>query len=458
MGGRSAGALVECRGASETHETLDRSRAKESVAAANEIDNLGHFDRPGRPASPEAPVSFQRVSMSAVAILSAQRTPIGRFLGSFADVSARDLAVAACRAALDRAAVAPREITLTIIGQARQAGNGPNPARQVSLGAGVPETTPALTVNQACASGLSAIAWAANSIRLGENELVLCAGMENMSRVPYYLERARSGYRLGDAPLVDGMYRDGFHCPLADQLMGRTAETLAENYGITRREQDEFAVESQRRATQAWSQGKFAEEIVSTPGKDGRGKPLLVEKDEHFREDATVESMAKLPPVFREGGTVHAGNSSGITDGAAALVLASESEVERRGVTPIGWIEGWAMAGVDPKIMGIGPVPSTRKLLAQTGRALADYDLIELNEAFAAQVLAVARDLELDLSRVNVNGGAIALGHPIGATGARIVTTLVHEMKRRDARRGLATLCVSGGMGFSLAVTRTRPK
>jgi acetyl-CoA C-acetyltransferase len=392
-----------------------------------------------------------------VAILSAVRTPIGRFLGAFADVPARDLGIAAAREAIQRAGVAPDQIEQAIFGHARQAGNGPNPARQVSIGAGIPETVPAMTINQACASGLAAIALGAGALRAEESHVVLAGGMESMSRVPYLLERARTGYRLGDNVVVDGMYRDGFHCPLADQLMGATAETLATDWKISRREQDEFALQSQRRAGAAWEAGRFANEIVPVSARDARGQTRLVDRDEHLRPDTTLEQIAKLPPVFREGGTVHAGNSSGITDGAAALVLASEREVERRGARPLAWIAGWSVCGVDPKIMGIGPVPATRMLLEKLKWRLEDIELIELNEAFAAQVLAVARDLSLDLSRTNVNGGAIALGHPIGATGARIVTTLVHEMARTSAQRGLATLCVSGGMGFSLALSRERP-
>jgi acetyl-CoA C-acetyltransferase len=280
--------------------------------------------------------------------------------------------------------------------------------------------------------------------------------MESMTRVPFYLENARLGYRLGDGEVVDGMYRDGFFCPLADQLMGRTAETLAEQYDIARDEQDAFAVESQTRAAAAWEAGRFDDEVVPVeiPARKG---PATFARDEHLRPDATVEGMAKLPPVFRKGGTVHAGNSSGITDGAAALVLASEAEVERRGAEPLAWIEGSASAGVDPRIMGIGPVPATRRLLDRTGLQLEDFDLVELNEAFAVQALAVARDLGLDLGRTNVNGGAIAIGHPIGATGARIVTTLLHEMRRRGSARGLATLCVSGGLGFSMSLTAKKP-
>lgn len=395
--------------------------------------------------------------MQPVAILSAARTPIGRFLGSFATVPARDLGAVAARAALHRGGVAASEIDETIFGMARQAGNGPNPGRQVSVLAGVPPEAPGWTVNQACASGLQAVALAAGAIRAGTARLVLCGGMENMTRVPFYLERARMGYRIGDGDVVDGMFRDGFHCPLADQVMGRTAETLAERDGLSRLEQDEYALESQRRAGIAWAEGRFDNEIVTVDvaGKDGR--MTTVARDEHPRPDTTLEALSKLPPVFKRDGTVHAGNSSGITDGAAALVLASEEETRRRGAEPLGWIAGWSAVGVDPRIMGIGPVPSTRRLLANLGWKLEDFDLVELNEAFAAQVLSVARELSLDLSRTNVNGGAIALGHPIGATGARILTTLLHEMRRSGAERGLATLCVSGGMGFSMAVTRTRP-
>jgi len=390
-----------------------------------------------------------------VAILSARRTPIGRFLGSLAGVPAKDLGIAAARAALSDAGVGSDEIGEAIFGMARQAGNGPNPARQVSIGAGVPDTVPAYTVNQACASGLQALALGATAVRNGER-LVLAGGMESMSRVPYLLERARTGYRLGDAPIADGMYRDGFHCPLADQLMGATAETLADQHGISRREQDDFALESQRRAGAAVEAGRFDAEIVALEVPAARGSSVTFARDEHLRPDTTPEGLAKLPPVFRRDGTVHAGNSSGITDGAAALVLAGADEAEDRGVEPLAWIADWAVTGVDPKVMGIGPVPATRKLLDRLGWTLDDFELVELNEAFAAQVLAVARELELDLARTNVNGGAIALGHPIGATGARIVTTLVHEMARRGAARGLATLCVSGGMGFSMAITRTR--
>jgi acetyl-CoA C-acetyltransferase len=407
--------------------------------------------------TPDSETAETEVLVEPVAILSAVRTPIGRFLGSLADVPAKELGVIAARAALDRARVDPAEIQETIFGMARQAGNGPNPARPVSVESGIPPEVPAYTVNQACASGLQAVALGAAAIARGDARLTLAGGMENMTRVPFLLERARLGYRLGNAAIVDGMYRDGFLCPLADQLMGRTAETLAERGGISRREQDELAVESQRRAAAAWREGRFAAEVVPVPLPSKSGAAVRFAQDEHFRADTTLEKLAKLPAVFKEGGTVHAGNSSGITDGAAALVLAGAEEVAARGAEPLAWIAGSVSVGVDPRIMGIGPVPATRKLLDRLGWKLRDVELVELNEAFAAQVLAVFQELDLDPDRTNVNGGAIALGHPIGATGARILTTLVHEMRRRGAARGLATLCVSGGMGFSMALTAERP-
>ncbi len=396
--------------------------------------------------------------MEPIAILSAARTPIGRFLGSLGAVPAKDLGITAARAALERAGVDASEIGQTIFGMGRQAGNGPNPARQISLGLGVPFEAIAHTVNMACASSLKAIALGASAIREGDARLVLAGGTESMTRVPFLLERARTGYRLGHGEIIDGMYRDGFHCPLADQLMGATAETLADRDDISRREQDEYAVRSQHRAGAAWEAGRFAAELapVDVPGR--KGQVTRFEKDEHMRPTATIEGLGKLPPVFREDGTVHAGNSSGITDGASAVVLASATEVDARGVEPLAWIEGWAEGGVDPRIMGLGPVPATRRLLDRIGGTVDDFDVIELNEAFAAQVIACVRELGFDPEKMNPNGGAIALGHPIAATGARMVATLLHEMKRRDAARGLATLCVSGGLGFSMAFHRERPK
>ena len=392
--------------------------------------------------------------MRSVFVLSAARTPIGRFGGAFASLSAADLGEVAARAAIERSGLPPAALDETIFGHARQAGGGPNTARQVSHRAGVPDSVPAYTVNKACASSLKAITLGALSIAAGENEAVLAGGTECMSATPYLLTKARFGYRMGDSEIVDGMYRDGFLCPLCGQLMGETAENLVREFGILRAEQDAFAAESQRRAAEAVASGRFDEEIapVTVAGRKGT---TVVERDEHPRPDTTAESLAKLPPVFDpESGTVHAGNSSGITDGAAALVLASEEEVRRAGVEPLGRVVAWTSAGVEPERMGIGPVPALRSLLAKEKLALSDVDLIELNEAFAAQVIACARELPFDPARVNVNGGAIALGHPIGATGARIATTLLHEMKRRGAKRGVATLCVSGGMGMAVLFER----
>ena len=392
--------------------------------------------------------------MRPVFVISAARTPIGRFGGSFASLSAADLGEIAGRAAIERSGLPPAAIDETIFGHARQAGGGPNTARQVSHRAGVPDSVPAFTVNKACASSLKALTLGALSIAAGENETVLVGGTECMSATPYLLPRARFGYRMGDSELVDGMYRDGFLCPLCGQLMGETAENLVREYGILRAEQDAFAAESQRRAARAMESGRFADEIVpvTVPGRKG---PTVVERDEHPRPDTTPETLAKLPPVFdSESGTVHAGNSSGITDGAAALVLASEREAGKAGVEPLARVAAWTSAGVEPERMGVGPVPALRALLERQKLTLADIDLIELNEAFAAQVIACARELPFDLARVNVNGGAIALGHPIGATGARISTTLLHEMKKRGAKRGVATLCVSGGMGMAVLFER----
>jgi acetyl-CoA C-acetyltransferase len=392
--------------------------------------------------------------MREVVVLSAVRTPIGRFGGVFASLSAADLGTAAAREALARAAVPAEDVTETIFGHGRQAGGGPNSARQVSRRAGVPDTVPAFTVNKACASSLKAITLAALTIAAGENEVVLAGGHECMSATPYLLPRARFGYRMGNAELVDGMMRDGFLCPLCGELMGETAERLAREYGISRGEQDRWALESQRRASAAAAEGRASAEIVPVEVETRKGK-TLVSTDEHPRPDTTPESLSRLPPVFAADGTVHAGNSSGITDGAAALVIASREYAASRGISPLARIAAWTSSGVDPARMGIGPVPAVRRLLEKTGLALPDVDLIELNEAFAAQVIACERDLGLDRGRLNVNGGAIALGHPIGATGARIATTLLHEMRRREARRGMATLCVSGGMGMAVLFEST---
>ncbi len=386
-------------------------------------------------------------------LVAAVRTPIGKFGGALASMTAPQLGTVAAKATLERSGIDPLAVDELIFGHARQAGTGPNPARQIAIRSGLRHEVPAYTVNQACGSGLRSIMNGADQIRLGQAEVVLAGGTESMSNTPYLLPRVRWGLRMGDSEVVDGMLRDGFMCPLAEELMGSTAETLAERYGITREEQDRFAVESQVKAGRAYEENLFSDEIVpvTVAGKKGS---VVVDRDEHPRFDATLESMAKLPAVFRKGGTVHAGNSSGVTDGASSMLVASEAAVRKHGLKPMGRIVGYAQAGVDPKIMGIGPVPATRKLLADTGMTLDEIDLIELNEAFAAQVLACDRELHLDPARLNVNGGAISLGHPIGCTGARITTTLLHALRARDKRLGLATLCISGGMGISMIVER----
>jgi acetyl-CoA C-acetyltransferase len=386
-----------------------------------------------------------------VYILSAVRTPIGKFGGSLASLSAADMGVVAAKAALERAGVQPEQVEETIFGNARQAGGGPNPARQISIRSGVPQEVPAYTVNKACASGIKSIALGFQEIATGNLDCVLAGGTESMSRLPFYLEGARWGYRLGNQELVDGMYRDGFSCPMAKMLMGETAEILAGQYKISREEQDQFALVSQQRAAAAQSSGRFDAEIapVTIEGKKG---PTVFSRDEHLFLEATLERMAKLPPVFSKTGTISAGNSSGITDAAAAVVLASEKFVQQNNLKPLARILASTSAGVDPRLMGIGPVPAIRKMEKKYGLNLSDFDLVELNEAFAAQVLACDRELHFDREKLNVNGGAIALGHPIGCTGTRIAVTLLHEMLKRKARRGLATLCVSGGMGMALAI------
>jgi len=382
-------------------------------------------------------------------IVAPVRTPIGRFGGTLSHLTAVDLGVHSVKATLDRARIDVAAVDELMFGNARQGGVGPNPARQIAWRSGLPQEVPAHTMNQACGSGMRTIINASNEITLGNARVVIAGGTESMSNTPYMLPRARWGYRMGTAEVIDGMYRDGFHCPLADVLMGATAENLAEMYGISRDEQDEYAVETQRRAKIAWESGWFGPEVVPVEIESKKG-PTLFERDEHPRFDSTVEAMRKLPAVFRTNGTVHAGNSSGITDGASSMIVASAEAVREHGLTPMARIVGYAQAGVDPKIMGIGPVPATRRLLADTGVGLADIDLIELNEAFAAQVIACDRELRFDRDRLNVHGGAISLGHPIGCSGARITTTLIHALHARKKRLGLATLCISGGMGLAM--------
>jgi acetyl-CoA C-acetyltransferase len=367
-------------------------------------------------------------------------------------VSAVELGVVAAKESMRKAALAPDAVDQTVLGHARQAGCGPNSARQVSVRAGIPVEKPAYGINQACLSGMQAILAGARAIRLGEAEIVLAGGMESMSRVPFALD-TRWGSRMGNLQAVDLMSRDGFLDPLSGKIMGETAETLARQYHISREEQDAYAAESQKRCESARKAGRFRDEIVPVEVKDGK-KSATIDSDEHPRDGVTGASLAALAPVFESGGTVTAGNSSGITDGAAAMLVLSADAAKRLRIEPVARIVGWRVDGVPPEIMGIGPVPAVRKLLAETGLALDAIDLVELNEAFAAQALAVDRELGFDRERLNVNGGAIALGHPIGCSGARIVVTLLHELKRRRLRYGLATLCVSGGMGGALLVER----
>jgi len=394
------------------------------------------------------------VKSTDVVVLSAVRTPIGNFGGGLKDLSAAALGEIVASEAIRRASLTPDQIDEAVFGCARQAGNGPNIARQILYRAGIPQERPAYTVNKACGSGTKAITLAAQSIMTGENDVVLAGGVEQMSQIPYLLLQARWGYRLGNSPLIDAMYRDGYLCPLADMVMGETAELLADRYDISRQVQDEFALDSHRKAVAAWDSGAFAAEVVPVQVSDAKGKPVAVERDERPRADTTLEGLAKLRPAFRPDGTVTPGNASGITDGAAALVLASAERAQADGLRPLARLAGFASAGVDPRAMGLGPVPATRKLLARTGLALADLDLVELNEAFAVQVLAVERELAWNPDRRNVHGGAVALGHPTGCSGARIVVTLLHALHHHDKELGLATLCISGGLGMSLLFQR----
>ncbi|HEX8099071.1 MAG TPA: thiolase family protein [Actinomycetota bacterium] len=390
--------------------------------------------------------------MNRVVILEGARTPVGKFLGSFSEVPAVDLGIRATTAALERAGIEPQGVDELVFGHARQAGNGPNPARQVAYRSGLGEQTPAFTVNMACGSGMKAIQLAAEQVMLGNTEVVVAGGQENMSRTPFLLDRMRFGYRMGNATVYDGMNRDGFLDPLCGLIMGETAENLARKYDISREEQDEFALRSQQKAEA--TADRRAKEIVpvEVAGKKGT---VLVERDEHPRAETTLEGLAKLKPVFdQETGTITAGNSSGITDGAASLVLMSEERAKGEGREPLARIVAYATAGVDPAYMGIGVVPATRKVLDATGLSMQDFDVIELNEAFAAQVLACDRELKLDHDRLNPNGGAIALGHPIGMTGARIVLTTAYEMREKGYSLGLATLCISGGMGMAMVLER----
>ena len=389
-----------------------------------------------------------------IAILAATRTAIGSFQGTLSGLPAHALGAALIRGILEKTGIAPAEIDEVVLGQILTAGSGQNPARQAAIAAGLPHAVPALSLNKVCGSGLKAVHLAAQAIALGDADLVLAGGQESMSLAPYVLPKARTGLRLGHAQLEDSLIRDGLWDAFNDYHMGITAENLAEKYGLSREQQDAFAADSQRKAAEAIAAGRFQDEITPISIPQRKGDPVLFDTDEQPRAGTTAEALAKLRPAFKKDGTVTAGNASTINDGAAVLLLASAQKAEALGLPVLAWIRGYASAGVDPAVMGIGPVPATQKTLNKAGWRIGDLDLIEANEAFAAQALAVNQELGWDTARVNVNGGAIALGHPIGASGARILVTLVHELIRRDARKGLATLCIGGGQGVAIAIER----
>jgi len=399
-----------------------------------------------------APVRHGEEYMTNVVIVSAARTPVGSFNGSFASTPAHDLGRAVLEAAVARAGIEKAEIGETILGQVLSGGQGQNPARQAHVNAGLPIESAAWGINQVCGSGLRAVALGAQHIQLGDTGIVLAGGQENMSLSPH-VAHLRAGHKMGDTKFIDTMIKDGLWDAFHGYHMGQTAENVAEKYQITRDEQDAFAVASQNKAEAAQKSGRFADEIVPFTVHTRKGD-IVVDQDEYVRHGATIESMQKLRPAFAKDGTVTAGNASGINDGAAALLLMSADEAERRGLEPLARIASYATAGVDPSIMGTGPIPATRKALEKAGWTVKDLDLVESNEAFAAQALAVTKELGWDPEIVNVNGGAIAIGHPIGASGARILTTLLHEMKKRDAKKGLATLCIGGGMGVAMCLER----
>ena len=392
--------------------------------------------------------------MKNVVIVSAARTPVGSFGGAFKSVSAVDLGVVAAKEAIKRAGIKAEDVDEAIIGNVLQAGLGQNVARQVVLHAGLPETTPAMTINKVCGSGLRAVSLAAQIIKAGDADIVLAGGTESMSCAPFILNDARWGARMGEKKLVDEMIKDGLWDAFNDYHMGVTAENVSKEYDVTRDDQDEIAAVSQQRASKARAEGIFDEEIVPVEVKGRKGKVTVVDKDEYIRDGVTKESISGMKPAFIKDGTVTAANASGINDGAAMVIVMSEEKAKELGVEPMAKIASYASAGVDPKIMGTGPIPSSRKAMEKAGWEFSELDLVEANEAFAAQAGAVAKTLGLDMEKTNVNGGAIAIGHPIGASGARILTTLLYEMNRRDAKKGLATLCIGGGMGTALTVER----
>lgn len=392
--------------------------------------------------------------MKNVVIVSAARTPVGSFGGAFKGVSAVDLGVAAAKEAIKRAGIKAEDIEEAIIGNVLQAGLGQNVARQVILHAGLPESTPAMTINKVCGSGLRAVSLAAQIIKAGDADIVLAGGTESMSCAPFILNDARWGARMGDKKLVDEMIKDGLWDAFNDYHMGVTAENVAKEYDVTRDDQDEIAAVSQQRASKARAEGIFDEEIAPVEVKGRKGKVTIVDKDEYIRDGVTKESIGGMKPAFIKDGTVTAANASGINDGAAMVIVMSEEKAKELGVEPMAKIASYASAGVDPKIMGTGPIPSSRKAMEKAGWEFSELDLVEANEAFAAQAGAVAKTLGLDMDKTNVNGGAIAIGHPVGASGARILVTLLYEMAKRDAKKGLATLCIGGGQGTAVTVER----
>ena len=392
--------------------------------------------------------------MTEVVIVAARRSPLGSFGGSLKGVSAVDLATTVLTETLKDINLDPKEVNEVILGNVLSAGLGQNVARQIALNSGLPQSTPALTINKVCGSGLKTIMLGAQSILAGDNEVVVVGGTENMSRSPFVVNDARWGARMGNTEMVDTMLKDGLTDAFSGIHMGITAENIAEKFGFTREQQDELAAGSQQKAEAAVKGGRFKEEIVPIPVPQRRGEPVMFDTDEFPRFGTTTETLAKLRPAFKKDGTVTSGNASGINDGAAILVLMSKEKAEALGMTPLVTIASYASSGVDPKIMGTGPIPSTKKALAKAGMTVDDLELVEANEAFAAQALSVITELGLNTEIVNVNGGAIALGHPIGASGARVAVTLIHEMLKRDSKTGLATLCIGGGQGVSLIVKR----
>ena len=392
--------------------------------------------------------------MQEVVIASAVRTPIGSFSGALGQIQASDLGALVIKEAINRAGISPEQVDEVILGNVLQGGQGQNPARQAAIKAGLKNEIPSWTLNKLCGSGLKSVVTAVQAILAGDAEIIVAGGMESMSTAPYVLPKARQGYRMGNGEIVDSMVNDGLTDAFYGIHMGMTAENVAELYGISREEQDHYALQSQNRAEAAIQSGKFTEEIVPVLIPQRKGEPIRFEQDEFPRFGMTYDSLAKLRPAFKKEGSVTAGNASGINDGAAAFVIMSKAKALELGIEPLATIKSWASAGVDPKLMGTGPIPASRKALEKAGLKIEDMDLVEANEAFAAQALAVIRELGLQSEKTNVNGGAIALGHPIGASGARILVTLLHEMKRQKVKRGLATLCIGGGQGIAMVVEK----